>query len=507
MTRSFKLILGIDIGTGGVKAVLFDQGGAGISSSFRKSDLRKSGNGTIVEEDPEFQLSNVCSAVAECVKKSRRPVSDVAVIGIDGQMAGVIGVGKDGLAVTPYDSWLDTRCSDQISKMVKTAGEEVLAKTGCAPAINHGPKILWWMNERRGVFKKIRSFVQPGAYAAMRLCGLDASQAFIDTTYLHFSGFADNPNSRWDNDLCRKFKLDIGLLPKIVRPEEIIGELSPAMARKCGLRSGIPVVAGCGDTAASFLSCGAVREGVCVDVAGTASVFAATTKKFKPDTISRILACGQAVVPGLWHSYAYINGGGMNLNWFHDEIFPGCHSKKNIPDFDELNHRIRKIKADPGLPIFIPHLGGRVSPAQPDMRGAWLNLSWNHNASHLFRAVLEGVALEYKIYTKAIKALHPKLSLCELRVTGGGEKSDVWNQMKADVLGIPVRRIAQGHGAPLGAAMVAAWGAGLVESPEKAASKWMALSGCFKPDRALSDFYRQRLKQYEKALTFLKEKI
>jgi xylulokinase len=441
------------------------------------------------------------------MKKSRRPPSDVAAIGIDGQMAGIIGIGGNGRCVTPYDSWLDTRCTPFIAKMNKAAGGEILAKSGCAPAVNHGPKILWWMKERPEVFRKISSFVQPGGYAAMRLCALNASESFIDGTYLHFSGFADNAKSCWDTELCRKFGLDMRVLPRIVRPEETVGELSSEMAKKCGLRPGVRIVAGCGDTAASFLSCGAVSEGVCVDVAGTASVFAVTTGKFKPDRNNKILACGQAVTPGLWNSYAYINGGGMNLNWFRDQIVRAGSDADKAPGFEDMHRMIAGIKPDNGLPLFIPHLGGRVSPAQPEMRGAWLNLSWNHGQAHLFRAVLESVALEYMIYIKAIMSLYPDIALGELRVTGGGEKSSAWNQIKADALSMPVRRIAHGHGAPLGAAIVAAWGAGLIENPEKAAAKWIRLSRRFTPNPEFTDFYRRRLKQYENALALLKEKL
>ncbi len=506
MAKTLELILGIDVGTGGVKAVLFDLNGTCVSSSFRKSELKRSGAG-VVEEDPEFQLSNVCAAISECMRKSRRSQAGVGAIGIDGQMAGIIGIGRDGKCVTPYDSWLDTRCTPFSTKMSRAAGEEILVKTGCAPAVNHGPKILWWMKEKPEVFRKICSFVQPGGYAAMRLCGMKASEAFVDTTYLHFSGFADNLKSRWDNDLCRRFGLDAGLLPRIVKPQEIIGELTPQMAKRCGLRAGIPIVAGCGDTAASFLSCGAVQEGICVDVAGTASVFAVTTKTFRPDTVSRMLACGRAVSPGLWHSYAYINGGGMNLEWFRDIVSQNHKSLKGAGGFDRLARLVAEIKPDTGLPIFMPHLGGRVSPAEPDMRGAFLNLSWNHGTPHLFRAVLEAVPLEYKIYARATESLLPRLKLCELRVTGGGEKSDIWNQMKADILGIPVRRIAQGHGAPLGAAILAAWGAGLVKSPADAASRWIKLSGRFEPDRSLSKLYLERLGQYEKSLNLIKDKL
>ena len=108
--------------------------------------------------------------------------------------------------------------------------------------------------------------------------------------------------------------------PRIVEPSERVGRLTAEFAKDCGLPAGTPVIAGCGDTAASFLSCGATAPGICVDVAGTASVFAATTDSFAPDIHSGTLGYGRSVTPGLWHPYAYVNGGGMNLEWFRREL-------------------------------------------------------------------------------------------------------------------------------------------------------------------------------------------
>ena len=156
-------------------------------------------------------------------------------------------------------------------------------------------------------------------------------------------------------------------------------------------------MAGCGDTAASFLSCGATQEGICVDVAGTASVFAATTREFIADLKGRMLGCGHSVIPGLWHPYAYINGGGQNLEWFRSVIMKGNHS------LDELNSWAADSSHDETLPYFIPHLGGRVSPNWPDLRGSWVGLDWETTPGLLYRSMLEGVALEYGLYQRALK--------------------------------------------------------------------------------------------------------
>ncbi|MHB9036447.1 MAG: xylulokinase [Armatimonadota bacterium] len=492
-----RKLLGIDIGTQGVKAALFSENGECLATAFRASSLHQPLPG-VVEENPEFQLTSVYETIRECLSSSGTNPEDVAGLAIDGQMAGVIGIGTDGAAVTPYDSWLDNRCSPYIAQMSDGAGDDVLAKTGCSPSVNHGPKILWWMHGRPDVFKRVQAFVQPGGYAAMRLCGLDASAAFIDTTYLHFSGFADNKNSRWDEELCRKFGLDMAKLPRIVDPQEIIGQVSANSAEECGLWAGTPVVAGCGDTAASFLACGATAEGICVDVAGTASVFATTTSEFRPDMEHGVLACGHSAVPGLWHPYAYVSGGGMNLEWFLREIANrGDSDAVGALTFDDLQKLAEAIAVDEEMPLFVPHLAGRACPSRAKLRGAWVGLNWSTTIGHLYRAVLEAVALEYGIYKEILLSLYPGFDLREIRITGGGERSCLWNLIKADVLQTPVVRISRSEGAPLGSALLAGFGVGVFDDLPNAARQWISTGSVVKPDPSMAEYYQRRLKRYK----------
>jgi xylulokinase len=496
-----KAVVGIDIGTQGTKAALYDEGGNRLAQALVASQLNRPAPG-VVEEDPENQFQSVCDAIRACAAKAKTDPASIAAIGIDGQMAGILGVDKTGRHVTPYDSWLDTRCGRYIETMEKDAGEEIVAKTGGPPSFNHGPKILWWMHERKAMYRKIAAFVQPGAYAAMRLCGLAAAEAFIDKTYLHFSGFADNQRAAWDASLCRQFKIDPDKLPAIVAPETIVGEVTAEAARKCGLKPGVPVVAGCGDTAASFLACGAVREGICVDVAGTASVFATTTTSFCADQKHRMLACGQSAIAGLWHPYAYINGGGMNLEWFRREFANRGKGGKPL-DFAQLNAMAASVAPRDGLPMFVPHLGGRVCPGQPHLRGAWVDLAWDHGVAELYRAVLEGVALEYALYKRTLLDLYDAIPFRELRVTGGGEKSEIWNRIKSDVMQMPVRRITRSDGAPLGAALIAGHGVGLFPNMTATAKKWIAVEDKTPPTKTLASHYAKRIARYGAVLESL----
>ena len=497
-------LIGIDIGTQGTKAALFNEEGKCLAEAYKQSSLIQPEPG-VTEEDPEEQVGAVCAAIRQLLEKSEQSPSSVAGVAIDGQMAGIIGIGKEGLNITPYDSWLDTRCAPYITRMSKEAGEKVLKKTGCAPSFNHGPKKLWWKHEHPEVYRKIAAFIQPGGYAVMRLCGLSSDEAFIDGSYLHFSGFADNKNSRWDEELCGIFDLAMEKLPRIVHSHEIVGKITADIAGVTGLLEGTPVAAGCGDTVASFLSCGALSRGICVNVAGTSSPLAFTTGAFKADS-SQVLSCCQSPVPGLWYSYAYINGGGMNLEWFLKEItnIPGIEGRKNLT-FDDLNRLAGAIKPREEDPVFIPHLAGRVSPAQPSLRGSWAGLTWSHGAGHLYRALLEGVALEYGIYLDTLKSLYPESSPVEVRITGGGGRSDVWNQIKADVLGIPFVPLSRQGGAPMGMALLAGKAVGIFDDLQKAADRWIVREQTVEADPEMYGFYRERLERYGRLLSLLNE--
>jgi len=495
-------VVGIDIGTQGTKAALFALDGGCLADAFVASKLLRPKPG-VVEENAEDQLSAVCKAIKQCVKQAKIDPTQVVAVGIAGQMAGVIGVDKQGQAVTPYDSWLDQRCSPQIEEMNQKAGDEILRLTGGPASFNHGPKKLWWKQQRKAAYRRIAKFVQPGGYVAMRLCGLDARGAFIDGTYLHFSGFADNRRKRWDAGLCDAFEIDQSKLPRIVDPHDVVGQLSAAGARRCGLHAGTPVVAGCGDTAGCFLACGATKPGICVDVAGTASVFAATADRFKPDRKHGLLNCARSAMPGLWHAYASITGGGMNLEWFRKQSAVANSSASKGMSLQRLDELASRRETPQGLPLFVPHLGGRVSPPQPELRGAWVGLDWSHELSDLYRGVLEGVALEYAVYHRVVASLYKKTPMTSLHVTGGGRTSKLWNKIKADVLQMRLSPVDVPEGAARGAAMIAAVGGGAFDKLEDASAAWVAKSQPVRPVKKMARYYKPRLAAYEKALAAL----
>ena len=459
-----KYLIGVDLGTSGTKAALYQIDGKLISDASVEVPLFYPKPGVVEQENEDFYTS-AAQTVKKCIESSGVEPKEIAAIAFDSQMAGVGLIDEDFNPVARFDSWLDMRCQPFIEWMDKEAGDRITQLTGCPPTCDHGPKMLWWKNEQPDIYRQTAKFVMPGTYVAGKIAGLKADQAFIDHTYIHFSGFSDAQKTSWSNELCERFGLDMDKLPKIIDPCDIVGEVSESSAKEFGLAPGTLIAAGAGDTAANALGAGIVRPGMLFDVAGTAAVLAGCTDKFVADTKNRALLTMRSVIPGLWNPLAYIGGGGIALRWFRDQFFNTTHGKV-IPTSEELYPEMISLAetvapGSEGL-FFSPHLGGRICPSSPEMRGAWVGVSWSHSQAHFARAILESVAYEYAYYLKILMELLPELKLVEARVVGGGARSGVWNQIKADVLNVPYQRLKGNEFGAWGAAMIAGKAAGLI---------------------------------------------
>jgi xylulokinase len=486
-----RYFIGADIGTTGIRAGVYDEGFHLLNAGSGKSMVKRGKQGDIIQETEEI-YRETATAVRDAVAGSGIDPEEVACLSFDGQMAGVMGIDAEWRAVTPYDSWLDTRCSAQVAAISERARDLVVKRTGNIPSYNHGPKILWWKEKEPEVYDRIRSFVQPAAYTAGRLCGLRGDDAFIDWSYLHFSGFADIQTRRWDEELTGLFGIDRDKLPSIVSPVTVIGRTTETEAELFGLRRGTPVAAGCGDTASCFLGTGAVNPGIAVDVAGTASVFALATDQFIADTEGLVYA-SRSVIEDTWYIMSYINGGGMNLEWFRDTF-------ARDRSFDELDRLIEEI--DPGSEglMFIPHLEGRAYPNDPELRGEWKGFTRAHGLAHFYRSVLESVGFEYALYMERILQNVNNEKVTELRGVAGGSKSAVWAQMKADILGCSYHTIDRDDVSMLGQALIAAAAVGAIKVIGETAKCITTVKRTYAPDQNKHRMYRPWVERYREML-------
>ena len=489
-----RYLMGIDLGTSATKAALYTVDGVLVAEAVEAVPIYTPRPGVVEQENDDFYRTAAATA-RRCVQESGIDARQVAALAFDSQMAGVGTVDAQFEPATRFDSWLDMRCQPYIEYVERNFGDRVTRLTGCAPTCDHGPKILWWKGERPEAYERVVKFVMPSGYVAGKMVGLAAEEAFIDYTFIHFSGLSDAQKGTWSEELCAALDVDMEKLPRVVAPWEVIGEVTASAAQEFGLAPGTVVAAGCGDTAAGALGAGVVAPGMLLDTAGTASVLAGCTRDFVADERHRALLTMRSVVPGLWNPLAYIAGGGQALKWF-GERFSAREDAADVSVADVIGMAEGIAPGADGL-LFSPHLGGRVCPSTPEMRGAWIGFSWSHEAGHFVRAILESVAFEYAYYLSILHQYIPDLALSEARVIGGGARSALWNQIKADVLGVPFQRLHRSEFGTWGSAMIAGKAVGLFGDLAETATVHAQPEGePFYPDEARHAQYAPLVKRY-----------
>ncbi len=492
MPEGGQVTVGIDVGTSSTKAGAFTLDGREVATAVVPTRLIRGGPGH-VEQDPDELVRSAHDAVAACIARGGIDPNRVVGLAVTGQMAGVMGVDAAGDPVTPYDSWLDSRAAPQLERLATDHADALVARTGCAPMMNHAPKMQWWRDEHPAVFERVAAFVMPAVHVAMRLAGLDGAAAFTDPSYLHFTGAADGRTGAWSAEMLDLLGLDAHRMPRIVPSQTVVGELTTAAAAACGLRAGTPVVAGLGDTAAGVLGAGIVRTGQLLDTAGTAAVFIGSVDGFLADPELMVM---RGTLPHQYLALNYVAGGGLCLPWLAmlggqgDDAIGAV-----IADADDV------APGSDGL-AFLPHVEGRMVPHDPGMRGGWLGFGLTHGRGHLARSMMEAIAFEYATYLRAMRRARPDVVFDEARAIGGGARSDVWNRIKADVLGVPVARVLEEETATRGAALVAAAGVGALDDVAAVAAR-VPLGAPIEPDDERHARYAELVDRYARLVTLV----
>ena len=198
-------LIGVDLGTSSTKAALYSTDGLLVAESTVEVPIYYPEPGVVEQENEDF-YQTAAQTVNTCIRESGIDPRQVAGIAFDSQMAGIGTVDEGYQPATRFDSWLDMRCQPYIEQM-EQHGDLVTRLTGCPPTCDHGPKMLWWKGEHPEAFNRIAKFVTPAGYVAGRMVGLKGEEAFIDYTFLHFSGFSDANKGTWSDELCDLFGL------------------------------------------------------------------------------------------------------------------------------------------------------------------------------------------------------------------------------------------------------------------------------------------------------------
>jgi xylulokinase len=341
------------------------------------------------------------------------------------------------------------------------------------------PIILrWFLNHYTGFREKAVKVLNNGPFVLGTLAGLKASEAFLD--WATMSGWLigyDAHTRNWSPKQMKALGIPMDILPKIVKPWDVIGYLCPEEAEKMGLPSGIPIVAGAGDTMQSALASGLIEPGLSTDVAGTASIFAVAVD----DMVEKIsVAPGMMFATGtLEDSYFYwsmIRAGGLSLRWFRDNV-AGCPGDPAF--YSEMDALAGEIPPGSGGVLFYPYLQG-AGPDMPGACGAFLGLYGSSDRAAMWRSILEAIAFEYAQMIQIYRECG--IPIKEIIGTEGGSKSPLWTQIKADILGGAYNIPTRSEGGLMADVAVAAYGVGDINDLKKTMKEWITFRGRFETD-------------------------
>jgi xylulokinase len=359
--------------------------------------------------------------------------------------------------------------------------------------------MLWWKKDHPDLYGRIAKFVVIGGYIAAKLGGIPIGEAFIDRTYLNFTGIADLARDSWSHEICSRFGIDTEKLPRIVASNAIVGRLRPEAALECGLQAGTPIVAGAGDKPAGTLGAGLVTPGLLIDESASFGALSLCTDSYVPDATHRTLENLPSPLPGIFLPSVFLNGSGLTHAWFADTF--GAEEKrtasgKGTSAYDELAARAATVPPGSEGLVALGLLGGRSYPSDPAIRGMWLGHSWFHRKEHFYRALLESFAYEYATVLAIMRENYPGLACDEIRVIGGGARSDLWNQIKADVLGVRYARLARDDYAMLGDILLAGSAVGIYTDVKAEAEKFAEKVQLYQPDPVRTAYYTKYVDVY-----------
>lgn len=479
-TDSREVVIGIDVGTSGLKAVAVDAAGATVATSDRAYPLHTPQPGW-TEQDPADWWSAAVAALGELT--GRLGDRDVVAVGLTGQMHGMVALDDRGQSVRPAILWNDQRTGDAVREIVAAVGNETLIERGGNPAITgfQLPKLVWLRAHEPEAFARVRRVLFPKDYLGYELTG----EAATEPSDASGSNCFHLATKTWDADVLRALELDVDLFPDVVASDQPVGNVTAGAADATGLRRGTPVIAGAGDNAAAATALGlsSARPELGSLSLGTSGVIFAPLAEPTPDPEGRVhLFCH---ADGSYHLLAVTLAAAGSMQWLRDTLFPG-------EAFDALVAAALESPLGSRGVRFLPYLAGERTPhMDPDLRGSWHGLSLAAERSDMVRSVLEGVAFSLR---DALEVIRPLSELDRALATGGGARSDGWLGIVSDVLDLPMRRPTDVPGAAYGAAALA-WrsqGTEIVDVPEGGASFTPSGSNRTAYDAAWRDFRAAR---------------
>ncbi len=441
--------MGIDIGTGGTRALLVDEKGS-VKAGFTAphEDMRME-RPLWAEQRPENWWDAAQAAIQGVLKQAKVTGKQVKGIGLSGQMHGLVMLDENNDVIRPALIWCDQRSQPQVDHINSVVGKANVLAFIANPVVTGFtlPKLLWVRDNEPKNYARLRKMLLPKDYIRFKLTGEYAS----DVSDASGTALFDVVLRRWSKKMAERLSIDSAILPKVYESSEITGEITAEVAERTGLEAGTPVVGGGGDQAASAVGNGIVEPGAVSCTLGTSGVVFAHMDRANYDPAGRVHTFCHAVKDA-WHVMGVTQGAGLSLQWFRNQLAPGT-------DYDALTAEAATAPAGAQGLFWLPYLMGERTPhLDASARGGWIGITARHTRADMLRALLEGVCYSQKDGLDVIESLGAPVDA--VRASGGGARSAFWRRLLSDILGKKVVTLNTQEGSAYGAALLAAVGTG-----------------------------------------------
>lgn len=482
-------LLGIDIGTSSCKAVLFGYDGSEVSSVTEDYKVYYPME-NYAEQNPDEWYSAVCRAVKKIISDGNIKPSDISAVGVDGQSWSCVMTDKNGNPLANSPIWFDRRSSDECEYLDKLIGADNIFNL-CGNPVQPTyttPKVLWFKKNYPELYRNTYKILQSNSYIVYKLTGeftQDKSQG-----YGHF--FYDIRSQGYDKSMADSMGMDMSMFPDIYDCHEVVGKITSSASSETGLAEGTPVVAGGLDAAAGTLGAGVFDEGQAQEMSGTSGGMSICMSDVK---IHKALISCSHVVSGMHLLQGGTSGGGGSMKWFSEEFGKSFISGDTKSTLASIDCEAEKSPVGSKGVIFLPYMAGERSPIwDSHAKGMFFGLSYDTGKAEMARSVMEGAAFSLRHCLETAESIGAESDI--LYPSGGGTKSAVWMQIKADITGKTFVVPHTSSATSLGAAMLAGIGTGIYSGFEDAVKKCVTFTKTYTPNRETKEIYDRLYKKY-----------
>ena len=493
-------LMGVDIGTTGTKAMIFDLDSNVMGSGYQEC-IAANPQQDWFEFDAEEMISKTFEACREAVKSSGVAPRDIKAVSFSTQRSTVGFIGDDGKMIhNKMYSWQDNRATEEVEyqkrcfdaeKTVRITGMP-LTPTYCIS------KVLWFKRRFPEEYKATKVISMVSEFLAFRF---GADDYYCDWGNASCSGIFDMKKREWSRELIQAYELDMGKFPKTIKGGEVIGRVSVEASKLTGLSTDTLLVAGSGDQSCGALGAGIVSEGLAEMTIGTAGHLISYIREPLENEQTLGMMTVNAAVPGNFELNGIQLSAASIYRWFRDNVATlerDAAASLGIDPYVLMDKLVaQSVPGANGL-VLLPYFAAAGCPHwDVNAKGTLIGLSFMHTKGDVARAFMEGCMYEMREVMETMR--DAGVIFRELRITGGATKSNLWRHIMADIMNLPLRQLKINDATILGAAILAGCGAGVFSSAVEGAKKMVKCGEAVLPDPENAKIYNKYYKVFQKA--------